>query len=138
MNEQDFIDQLKRHEGYSDKIYADSVGVLTCGIGHALHEGSFVPHAASKAFFEHDLAVVNCEYLELKLGLDPVREYVIKNMLFNLGLSKLLFFRKMLTALMDGDYRRAADEMLKSKWARQVKSRAWELAAMMRSGEYHE
>jgi len=35
-----------------------------------------------------------------------------------------------------GEYRRAATEMLDSKWARQVGNRALELAEMMRTGVY--
>jgi lysozyme len=136
MNESDFIAQLKRHEGYRGHVYVDTEGVLTAGWGHALHVGSTVPRAAAELFLAEDLATVRQEFLSLGLELDPVREYVIKNMLFNLGLSRLKGFCKMLAAVRVGDYARAADEMLDSKWACQVKGRAVELAEMMRTGEY--
>lgn len=136
MNEADFIAQLMLHEGYRGQIYADTEGVLTAGWGHALHEGSTVPRAAAEAFLAEDLATVRRNFAALGLELDPVREFVIKNMLFNLGLAKLKGFRKMLAAVRVGDYARAADEMLDSKWAGQVKGRAVELAKMMRTGEY--
>lgn len=136
MNEEDFIAQLMRHEGYRGQVYSDTEGVLTAGWGHALHVGSTVPRAAAEAFLAEDLAMVRRDFPALGLELDPVREFVIKNMLFNLGLSKLKGFRKMLAALRVGDYARASKEMLDSKWAGQVKGRAVELAKMMRTGEY--
>jgi lysozyme len=136
MDEADFIDQLKRHEGYRGYVYADTEGVLTAGWGHALHVGSTVPRAAAEVFLAEDLATVRRDFLVLNLELDPVREFVIKNMLFNLGLSRLKGFRKMLAAVRVGDYARAAIEMLDSKWAGQVKVRAVELAEMMRTGEH--
>jgi lysozyme len=58
------------------------------------------------------------------------------DMLFNLGLPKLLKFKNTLAAIRQGDYERAARGMLNSKWARQVGRRAKELAEMMRTGEW--
>ena len=42
----------------------------------------------------------------------------------------------MLKALEDGNYDKVADEMLDSKWAKQVKGRSIELAEMMREDKY--
>ncbi len=70
--------------------------------------------------------------------LDAARKDVIVNMVFNLGLSKFSEFRRMIAALDRGDFQSAASEMLASKWSAQVKSRAVELATMMRSGQYLE
>ena len=55
---------------------------------------------------------------------------------FNLGISGLLKFKKMLAALLQLDYSMAASEMLDSKWAEQVGSRADDLAKQMRTGEW--
>lgn len=139
MEYDEFVDQLKRHEGFRGEVYMDTEGIPTGGWGHAFIEGSPVPIEIAERFLWHDLYEVSQAYDTLGLSLDPldtVREYVIKNMLFNLGLSKLRKFKKMLAAIRSGNYRRAADEMLNSKWARQVKTRAVELAEMMKSGEY--
>jgi lysozyme len=54
---------------------------------------------------------------------------------FNLGISRLLHFRRMLSALEQGDYQKAAVEMLDSKWARQVGKRATHLNHMMKTGD---
>ncbi len=55
-------------------------------------------------------------------------------MAFNLGMAGLLKFQKMITAIGCMDYGGAADEMLDSRWARQVGRRAQRLAEMMRTG----
>lgn len=135
----DFIAQIKRHEGFRDHVYCDTVGVLTGGWGHAFLEGSRIPLEVAEALLRHDLGAIDRDYTNLNLPIDPkdsVRRYVIKNMLFNIGLGRLLRFKKMLAAIRAGDYKKAADEMMDSKWARQVKGRAVELAEMMRTGEY--
>ena len=56
-------------------------------------------------------------------------------MAFNMGVPTLLEFRRMLGALAEKDWDGAAVEMLDSKWARQVGSRANELSELMRRGE---
>lgn len=68
-------------------------------------------------------------------GLDEVRKAILINMCFNLGLPRLMTFRKMLKALEDRNYELAAKEMLDSKWAKQVGNRAIELSEMMRTGK---
>ncbi|WP_299494664.1 glycoside hydrolase family protein [uncultured Shewanella sp.] len=66
--------------------------------------------------------------------LDDIRKVVLCDMAFNLGMAGLLKFKRMLRAVELGNYQMAADEMLASKWARQVGQRAIDLADMMRSG----
>jgi lysozyme len=139
MNHDDFVHQIMRHEGYRGHVYKDTEGVLTAGWGHAFTEGSSIPVAVAIKLLWHDLKSVETDYLSLGLQLedgDTVREYVIKNMLFNLGLYKLRGFKNMLAAVRSGNYDLAADEMENSRWARQVKGRAGELAKMMRTGIY--
>ena len=63
--------------------------------------------------------------------LDNVRQDVIIEMIFNLGLPRFLGFKKMIQALREDDYPQAAIEMLDSKWARQVGSRADTLVNIM-------
>ena len=71
---------------------------------------------------------------EIRINLNENRRRVLMNMIFNLGLPKLLGFKKMLKAIENDDYDGAADEMLDSRWAKQVKGRAVELADIMRKG----
>jgi lysozyme len=67
--------------------------------------------------------------------LDEVRRDVLIDMCFNLGITRLLGFRRMLAACKNEDWTWAANEMLASKWAKQVGKRAYELADMMLTGE---
>ena len=63
--------------------------------------------------------------------MDEPRQAVLLNMAFNLGVPKLMGFKRALSAMSIGDYPRAGTEMLDSKWAKQVKGRAAELARQM-------
>ena len=67
--------------------------------------------------------------------LDPVRRKVVIDMRYNLGPTRFRQFKRMIAALGRGDYKAAADEMVDSKWYRQVKTRGTRLAQMMRTGE---
>lgn len=138
MTYDDFVEQLKDHEGYRGYVYFDTEGIPTGGWGHAFLEGSKIPHNVARDLLYHDLVEVTKDYERLNLPIEDgsVREWVVKNMLFNLGLSRFLKFKKMLKAVREGDYERAAVEMLDSRWAKQVKGRAVELADMMRTGIY--
>lgn len=57
------------------------------------------------------------------------------NMCFNLGLPRLLGFKRMIAALEAKNYTLAAKEALNSKWATQVGDRAKDVAVMLREGK---
>lgn len=127
-----FEDMLIRHEGERATPYIDSVGVQTIGIGHNLHKP--LSARAIRVIFEDDLADARNDCLHAFpwfADLDETRQWVIINMCFNLGLTRLQGFYKFLNAVERGDYATAATEMLDSLWAKQVKKRAHELAALM-------
>lgn len=128
-------EMIKRHEGYEPSVYKCTRGVLTCGWGHALHEGSTVPLAASLRFFDQDFRQVLNDYEKLKLDLDDTRRAVILDMLFNLGLRGVRRFKKMMRAIRKRDWEKAADELLDSKYAKQVKGRGLELASLLLNGD---
>ncbi|WP_211826833.1 glycoside hydrolase family protein [Kistimonas asteriae] len=131
------VDTLIRHEGLRRFPYRDSVGKLTIGIGRNLDDMGLTEEEA-RCLLANDIRRVKDELnrcFPWIADLDRVRQEVLINMAFNLGLPRLCTFRNMLTALRDGDYLRAADEMLDSRWAEQVEGRAHELAEMMCRGE---
>jgi len=70
--------------------------------------------------------------------MNPLRREVLINMRFNLGMSRLMGFVKMWQAIDDENWEAASKEMLDSLWAKQVGSRATELAEQMRTGVNHE
>lgn len=127
---------LERHEGCRATPYIDSVGAQTIGIGHNLHKP--LSRAAIMQIFRDDLADATNECLHAFpwfADLTEVRQYAVVDMCFNLGLPRLLKFTKFLTAMDRGDYEAAANEMLDSLWAKQVKGRAVELAGMIRGSQ---
>ncbi|SHN70613.1 hypothetical protein [Desulfovibrio litoralis] len=70
---------------------------------------------------------------------------VLINMCFNLGITKLLTFKKTLHFIRLGDYKQAAKNMMCSLWSKQVGDgiggyfdRAEELAKQMQSGKWQE
>ena len=56
--------------------------------------------------------------------LDSVRQLILIDMAFNMGVPRFYKFKKMWAAVHDEDYPTAAKEMLDSRWAKQVKGRA--------------
>ena len=132
---------IKRHEGYTRKVYLDTVGMPTVGWGHAFLQsprpapGATFSDKQCEAFFDDDMQEVERAYVFLEKRFDleevgHVRRAVLKDMLFNLGLTKLLKFRRFFAAIIQGNPKEAAKEMLDSRWAKQVKGRATELASM--------
>lgn len=128
---------LMEHEGYRAYPYQDTVGKLTIGCGHNLTDNGISP-AVGALMLSEDMEFF-IENLPKKLNfwnrLNDARKIVLLNMAFNMGINGLLTFRKMLTAVDHNDFEGAAKEMLNSKWARQVKGRADELARVMMTGE---
>lgn len=135
MNDADIKNMIRRHEGFRPYVYYDTCGFPTGGYGHAFLDRSPISHDVAMLLFEEDFERAAKDYEKLNLNLDPVRRGVIIDMLFNLGLTKFMGFKLMLRALRSGWYHTAAEEMLDSKWAKQVKSRAFRLAQMMRTGQ---
>jgi lysozyme len=133
-------DLVKRHEGFRGQPYLDTAGHTTIGYGRNLDANPITPEEA-EVLLENDLnrawdACVG--HVPRFSELDAVRQAVLVSMAFNLGISGLMQFRRMLLAVQRGRFDRAAAEMLDSQWARQVHARATELAAMMRSGRWND
>ncbi|GAA3555925.1 glycoside hydrolase family protein [Marinobacter xestospongiae] len=138
MNRPLLLEQLQRHEGLRLKPYLDTAEPprQTIGYGRNLDDRGITEEEAG-FMLDNDIdeVIADLERMPLYLSLDDTRQVVLANMCFNLGLTRFLEFRRMLAALADRDWDRAADEMLDSKWARQVGDRADELADLMRRGE---
>lgn len=131
------VPALMRDEGKRLKPYRCTAGKLTIGYGRNLDDVGITDDEAM-ALLENDVdaCVADClKTFPWFVSLDPVRQAVVVNMRFNLGLVRLLGFRNTLAAIASGDYRAAADGMLASKWAEQVGARATRLAYQMRTGK---
>ena len=126
---------IKKHEGLRFKPYKDTVGKLTIGYGRNLDDNG-ITLAEAEQMLSNDIQNCYAECLKLPCWnkLNEARQAVLLDMCFNLGITRMKTFKKMLAALEVGAYNRAAKEMLDSKWAFQVKSRATELADIMSKG----
>lgn len=127
---------LKADEGVSAKIYTDTVGKITGGVGRNLTDRGFSPSEIA-LMLQNDIALAVSELDRVApwwRKLDDVRQNVMVNMMFNLGAPRLLGFRKFLAAVQAADWPRAAAEMMDSTWSKQVKSRANRLANEMLTG----
>ena len=129
-------DQLILHEGLRLKPYRCTAGKLTIGVGRNL-EDKGISHDEAMMLLRNDIAEVTAqlERFDWFRALGPVRRKVLIDMCFNLGMAGLLGFQKMIEALKRADYEAAADEMVYSRWYRQVGERGRRLERMMRTGE---
>ena len=136
MNEK-WVSYTRRYEGVNLFPYRCPAGRLTIGYGHNLENG--ISPTVAALILQEDMhtaqAAVQGAWKWWK-NLDEVRQFVLVDMCFNMGLAKLCTFKKFLAAIQRGDFTTAAREMLESRWAGQVGHRARELAEMMRTGEY--
>lgn len=158
MNTDKLIGQLKLHEGYRAKTYMDTTGHPTVGIGfnldrsdaevrlrsvgadyHAVLNGeSELTDEQAAELLKQDIEQAEKDAQRLVFvydELDDVRQRVIVDMVYNLGAYGFSKFKTTIKYICHGNYDKAADNMLKSKWATQVKGRARILASMMRRGE---
>ena len=135
------IEQIKRHEGLVLHAYKDSLGYLTIGYGRlidsAKHGG--ISDGEAEYLLQNDVSIVlsalhrNITFFN---KLSTPRQAVLMNMSFQMGINGLLKFKKTLSLIEVGDYDAAADNMLKSLWAKQTPNRAAEMAEQMRTGQW--
>ena len=156
---EDFINKLIAHEGLRLQVYQDSLGIDTIGIGRNLEDRGItkeeldwmdipnmaivhtmgITEADAMYLAENDVQIVEEELVRAHPcvdKLDAVRQLVVMDMAFNMGVPRLCKFKNMWNAIHEENYIAAAKEMLDSRWADQVKSRAVKLANAMHNGEF--
>ena len=123
------IEEIKRHEGYSKKVYKDTLGYDTIGIGF-LVASLELDEDVCDTILERRL-ISNERVLQNKLQWYKDQPQLVKNILQNmyyqLG-NKLFNFVKTLHYIENCKYRAGAIEMLDSLWAKQTPNRAKELS----------
>lgn len=135
MNRDTLIESLTRHEGMRLFPYEDSVGKWTLGVGRNIEDIGITKDEAL-LMLKNDINRAEADARKYAWfdSLSDTRQNVVIEMIFNLGLNRFAGFVGMISAIVKGDFNDAADEMLDSKWAKQVGSRANELANLMRAG----
>ena len=145
MNLEQLRKQLEIDEGVKYEVYFDHLGLHTFGIGHLviLEDGEYGCPPGTKVspervqeVFETDVLSVIEDCHRLYDDFDELPEEVqqmIANMMFNMGYTRLSKFRGMKRGVDARDWNAAADEMVDSRWYRQVTNRADRLVQRMRS-----
>ena len=141
MNMDRLLQSVKKHEGYRNKVYLDSLGKRTVGVGHLCAEDFWEDNKEYEEKFlltilEHDLknAIEGSERLLKDCPvLDDLAKEIIIEMVFQLGETGVSKFKNMLKALKQDppEYSVAASEMLDSRWAKQTPNRAQNMSAEM-------
>jgi len=134
-------EELKLDEGLRLEAYKDTRGNWTIGYGHLLKEKPATGWTQAQADeeFNQDFeeAVTGAkEVVPFFDALEDARKGVFVNLVFNMGAEKLSEFHGTLAAADAGDWDSAAQHLMNSKYARQVKARAARLAFRLRTGEY--
>lgn len=131
------VRQLRLHEGERLKPYRCTEGKLTIGIGRNLEDRGITAEESAYLLGNDITGFYAALLRELPwvAQLDDVRQRVLLDMAFNMGIAGLLTFKNTLATIKAGDYEKAAGMMLQSRWAEQVGQRADRLSRMMFTGK---
>lgn len=149
--------ELSLDEGMKLKVYSDTKGIKTVGIGCNIqaHDtkpiigrkltkiGETITKAECLELFKANLTDVCLIPLDLNLPvltkqLDPVRLRALINLCFNMGWGTLSTFKNTLAYLQSKNYIKAAENLMDSKWYKQVKSRGPRVVYMIQYGRPHQ
>ena len=145
MNVDKLREELKVDEGVKYEIYLDHLGLPTFGIGHLILEsdpehgqpvGTPISEDRVNECFASDTNTMLKECNVLFPDFETLPEEVqliIANMMFNMGRPRLSKFKNFIKNINLANWQGAADEMIDSRWYKQVTSRADRLVNRMRS-----
>jgi lysozyme len=134
------LESVKKHEGYRNKVYLDTLNKRTVGVGHLCVEdfwedGKEYDEDFLMGILEKDLqsAIDQADDMCKNLKISDDAKIIIIEMIFQLGGTGVSKFRKMWQALQQDppDYAEASVQMLDSRWAKQTPNRAQEMARHM-------
>ena len=140
------LDSVRKHEGYRNKVYLDTLGKRTVGVGHLCVEDFWEDNKEYEEKFLMDIlqkdlqgAIEGAEDLINncpsggKANISDDAKIIIIEMVFQLGKTGGSKFRNMWKALQQNppQYSVAASEMLDSRWAKQTPNRAKEMSNHM-------
>ncbi len=119
--------------------YQDSLGIWTVGYGRNIQTAKFTELEATRWLHEdYTRAATLAEQIPEFKALSRNRKRVLIAMVYQLGLTGVMQFRKMRMAIRHGNWNTAGQEMLKSKWASQTPARAKRMAARMARNSWPE
>ena len=119
------IQLLKKHEGLRLKPYRDTVNKLTIGVGRNLDDRGISEEEAN-FLLKNDINICLNELKTIFENFDEFPEnikLVLIDMIFNLGKSRFLTFKKFIKAIKEKDIEKAIYEMTDSRWCSELPSR---------------
>ena len=135
--QESLIKSLKLDEGFRGLPYDDHLGHLTLGYGTLLP----ISHREAETLLRGRLAQFESELIDrlydediLFNGLPPGAQFALLSMAYQIGVPKLMGFKKMLAAIKTGSWLTAYDEALDSRWAKQTPKRALRVAEWLKCG----
>lgn len=121
LNFDKLLKQIIAHEGIIPWAYEDTKGFLTIGCGRLIdkRKGGRLSYDEINYLLSNDVksAIQDLQTFVWYKNQDEVRQGVLIELVFNMGLPHLLGFAKMIAALTIKDYITAAHELLTSQWA---------------------
>ena len=138
-------DEIKIDEGYKNEIYICSANKATVGVGHMILEsdpeyglevGTHVDDERVSELFDQDIKTTLNECTLLYddfYTLPDEAQKIIANMMFNIGRPRLSKFKKMKEAVDNRDWVEASNQMMDSRWYKQVPNRAERLVQRMKA-----
>ena len=143
MNLERLMESVKKHEGYRNKVYLDTLGKRTVGVGHLCVEDFWEDDKEYEEKFLMDILLDDLQNAikgarELKeehscTDIDEIAQEILVEMVFQLGKNGVSKFRNMWKALSEKNYIGASYEMLDSRWAKQTPNRAKAMAEQMKA-----
>ena len=143
MNLERLLESVKKHEGYRNKVYLDTLGKRTVGVGHLCVEDFWEDDKEYDESFLMDIlqkdlqeAIRGAKELMEEHGcadVDERAEEILIEMVFQLGRTGVSKFKNMWKALSEHNYVGASFEMLDSRWAKQTPNRAKNMADQMKA-----
>lgn len=141
MTDEQFLAWLTKEEGKVRHAYQDHLGYTTIGVGRLIdkRKGGGLSDDEITYLLQNDVDKVVKE-VKAKLPwvskLSSNRQAVLYAMAFQMGIGGLLGFKNTLKLIENGEYSKAAANMLKSKWAQQTPARAKRTAELMRTDQW--
>lgn len=129
-------ERIKKKEGKRNKMYVDSVGKRTIGYGHNLDDKPISDDACEVILMDDINDCINDLDRELSWwrSLDDVRQNVMVELAYNLGITGLCSWKNTMSFIKSGEYSKAAEKLRGSKAAAQTGNRYPELAKMIETG----
>ena len=142
MNYDKLLESVKKHEGFRDVVYRDTLNKRTVGFGHLCVEDHWEDGKKYDKKYLEDILKEDLQYAinqgegmcqDLKISDDA--KFLIIEMIFQLGSAGVQKFRKMWDALREDppNYFEAHVQMLDSRWAKQTPNRASGMAEKMQN-----